>query len=187
MGRYQGNAEEVLHIIFPGSLVEGEKAPPSLREIQEFSRVLERIVNSADFHETGWYGSEFRLVGADVGSLEIWLQLVQLSQSVVATLSDGPGAIRTLLGALERLKDSGGGPNFFQKAEMTADEQRSAVQMVDDLRRSVKSAGSITISHQEWSITLTEVDFRNAEEAERGDKYRKMPRQTERKGRRKRR
>lgn len=164
MTDYRGNAEEIVHLIFPGSLLEGEKPPPSFSQIQSVVKVLERLTNR-DLRYREQLSSEFqfRLVGAKLGSLEVWIQLISLSAGVVGLLSDGPGAIKFLMQTLQQLKDGRGNVRSLPQVTVNSvppDEREIA--MVDQLRRSGKSAGSITIEHNDYSIKITDVDFRDA-------------------------
>lgn len=165
MTDYRGNAEEVLRLTFPGSTFEGDKPPPSFGQIDDVVKVLEGLINR-DLRYRGQLSDQFhfRLVGAKLGSLEVWIQLISLSAGVVALLADGPGAIKFLLETLQNLRDGGGSARSLPQVTTTSvppDEREIA--LIDQLRRSVKRAGSITIEHKEYSITFHDVDFRDAE------------------------
>lgn len=165
MTDYRGNAEEVLRLTFPGSMFEGEKPPPSLAQIDDVVKVLEGLTNR-DLRYRGDLSSQFhfRLVGAKIGSLEVWIQLISLTAGVVALLADGPGAIKFLMKTLQNLKEGKGSARSLPQVTTTSvppDEKEIA--LIDQLRRSVKRAGSITIEHKDYSISFTDVDFRDAE------------------------
>jgi hypothetical protein len=165
MDSYRGNTEEVLRLTFPGALLEGEIPPPSFAQIDGVVKVLEGLTNR-DLRYRAQLSNQFhfRLVGAKLGSLEVWIQLISISAGVVSLLSDAPGAIRFLMETLQNLKEGRGSARSLPQvttASVPPDDREIA--MIDQLRRSVKRAGSITIEHKDYSIILREVDFKDAE------------------------
>ncbi len=69
-----------------------------------------------------------------------------------------------LFETLENLKDGRGSVGSLPQVTTTSvPSDVREIALIDQLRRSVKRAGSITIQHKEYSITFHDVDFRDAE------------------------
>jgi hypothetical protein len=164
LGGYRGNVEEVVKLTFPGSLLNGEKPPPTLHQIADVVSSFEWIINSRGAAPEDGEGSfRFFIVGAQTGSLELWLQLVPVAATVVSATADAPGALRLFMELLALLKaERGDVTTITPKNALAAPFEEQAIKAIDKLRRSVKRADYIKVEAGSLLIVLHNVDFEKA-------------------------
>jgi len=149
------NSQAVLRLTFPGSLRPGERATPSFNILDRTIRVLEILVETAHGQSnrsmTAGRPWTFRLVSAQSGSLDIWVELVSVTGGIVGTFADAPIALRHLMLLLQTYD------HRFPEAR----DHRAFPAVVAELGRVVKRAGRIQIRYGDAEIILEAVTFRD--------------------------
>ena len=108
MSEFRSNKNDILQVIFQGSILEGRTPQANLADIGAFVGALENLVQFANPR----LQDEVRLglVDAKAGSLEILLQIFAVSAGLVSTLADAPAALRNAVAWLHVLVSYEGRP-----------------------------------------------------------------------------
>lgn len=164
------NNQSILQISFDGSLSPGERPPPDFEQLGKFVRCLERLlahVAARDGLAERGVQWQLSLIDAARGSLDVWCQLVAVAGGVVTTLADGPQALTHLLDLLVSMKEAtakGQRPRA-KRISYVSPQANELRMLLRELRRSVKSAGHVTLRSGDIVLILEDADFGSVEES----------------------